>query len=373
MKTRIIGILAVLGLAALAYAWTAGLPPFEPAEPASSQAGQGRGNGGGQQQGKTVAVAPVERTQLTDRVSAVGTLRARESVVVTAEAAGMVRDVLFDHGATVERGAVLLRLDDAEARAQLAAARATLTNAQRAYDRASQLRRNGTIAQPVYDEAAAALESARSAVAVAELTLEKRTIRAPFAGRLGFREVSVGAYLTPGAEITTLDDVAVVYADFGVPEASLPALAPGQTVDLISAAHPGVRFAGRVLTVGSRVDAASRQVRVRAEVPNADGRLRPGQMVSADVAVAERLAVTVPSAAVVAVGYQHFAFVIGDDGRAERRIVRLGTRTSDRVEITDGLREGERLVVEGAAKLDGGDRVREVPALAVGTAAAPES
>ncbi len=367
MKTRIIGIVALIGLAAGGYAWHAGLPPFTADDRAPQVAT------GAQQEGKTVAVATVERTSLTDRLSAVGTLRARESVVVTAEAAGVVREVLFDHGAAVNRGDALLRLDDAEARAQLAAARAALTNAQRSFERASQLRRNGTIPQPVYDEAAAALESARSTVAVAELTLEKRTVRAPFAGRLGFREVSVGAYLTPGAEITTLDDVAVVYADFGMPEASLQALAPGQTVDLISAAHPGIRFTGRILTVGTRVDAASRQVRVRTEVPNADGRLRPGQMVAADVAVAERLAVTVPSAAVVAVGYQHFAFVIGEDGRAERRIVQLGTRTADRVEIVDGLREGERLVVEGASKLDGGDRVKEVPALAVGIAATPDS
>lgn len=368
MILRLFSIAAVAAALALGYAWTAGLPPFAGERNAAAPAAGPRGP-----QATTVAVAPAETTTITDRLSAIGTVRARESVVVTAEASGVVREVLFDHGATVEKGAVLLRLDDAEARAELAAARAELTNAQRAYDRASQLRRNGTIAQPVYDEAAAALESARSAVVLAELTLDKRTVRAPFAGRLGFREVSPGSYLTPGEEITTLDDVAVVYVDFAVPEESLAAVAPGQRVALLSAAHPGVAFAGRVVTVGSRVDPASRQARVRAEVPNGEGRLRPGQMVAVDVSVAERPALMVPAAAVVAVGYQHFVFVLDESDRAARRTVRLGTRTGDRVEIVEGLEPGERLVIEGAAKLDGGDAVKVVPALAVDASAAAES
>lgn len=363
MKARVISILALAALGGLAYAWTAGLPPF-----AAGGDGAGAGKPTAQPRGpqaKTVAVAAVEPSAITDRLSAIGTIRARESIVVTAEATGMVREVLFDNGSRVDKGAPLVRLDDAEARAELAAARAELTSAQRAYDRASQLRRNGTIAQPVYDEAAAALEAARSAVALAEITLEKRTVRAPFAGRLGFREVSPGSYLTPGEEITTLDDVSVVQVDFAVPEASLAAVAPQQAVTLVSAAHPDRTFTGTVATVGSRVDPASRQVRVRADVPNPDDRLRPGQMVAVDVAVQERPALMVPAAAVVAVGYQHFVFVIGPEGIAERREVRLGTRTAGQVEIVEGVQEGERLVIEGAAKLDGGDTVEVVPALAV--------
>lgn len=368
MKMRVLSLVVLAVVIGLAYAWTQGLPPF-----AGNDSPATATTTGGARAAKTVAAAPVAASQITDRLSAVGTVRARESIVVTAEASGIVREVLFEHGATAAKGDVLVRLDGAEARAELAAARAELTNAQRAFDRASQLRRNGTIAQPVYDEAAAALEAARSNVALAELKLEKRTVRAPFAGRLGFRQVSPGSYLTPGEEITTLDDLDVVHVDFAVPEENLAAVAPGQRVALISAAHPDRTFTGTVLTVGSRVDPVSRQARVRAEVPNEDDRLRPGQMVAVEVAVAERPALMVPAAAVVAVGYQHFVFVLNDADKAERRTVTLGTRTGERVEITGGLQEGERLVVEGAAKLDGGDAVKVVPALAVDASVAAES
>lgn len=360
MMKRLLWLLPLLVLAAGAYFYGTGtpLPWQEAAAPAADGADR-------QRPPKAVAVAEAAETTLVDRLQASGTVRARESVTVTSEASGIVKAVLFAHGAQVADGEALVRLDDTEARAEVSAARADLTAAERAYDRARQLRQNGTIAQGPYDDARAALEQARTDLALAEEALRKRTVRAPFAGRAGFREISPGAYLTPGDQITTLDDIAAVYVDFAIPEARLPEVQPGQTVGLSTAARPGVRREGTVLTIAPRVDPVSRQARVRAEVPNEDATLRPGQLVTVAVATRTRPALMVPASAVIAVGYQHFAFVVGEDDTVTRRTVEIGTRTADSVEITSGVAPGERIVIEGAGKLNGGDRIRVVEPLAV--------
>lgn len=367
MVKRLLWSLPLLVLAAGVWLYMDGADrlPWQNA-PAGSQPSEVR-----QRPAKAVAVAPVAYTTITDELRANGTVKARESVVVAAEASGTVRDVLFDHGAQVAQGAPLIRLDTTEAEAELSAARAELEAARRAFDRARQLRANGTIAQAPFDDAQSALEAARTKVALAEVSLGQRTVTAPFAGRVGFREISPGAYLQPGDEITTLDAVDSVYVDFMVAEDSLGRVGAGQTITLRSVARPDAVRTGAVLTVAPRVDPVSRQVRVRARVDNEDGLLRPGQLVTVTVAVSQREALMVPSSAVVPIGYQHFAFVVGSGNTAERRTVTLGLRTADHVEITGGLTPGETLVVEGAAKLNGGDPVRRVDPLAVESAALP--
>ncbi|EKV26592.1 efflux transporter, RND family, MFP subunit [Caenispirillum salinarum AK4] len=363
MVKRLLWLLPLLILAAGVWAYADGvlrLPWQETAAGAGGGAEASRAR-----PAKPVAVAPVERVTITDELTANGTVRATESVTVAAEASGTVEEVMFEHGAEVDKGAPLVRLDTTEAEAELSAARAELETARRAFDRARQLRANGTIAQGPFDDAQAALEAARTQVALAEVTLRKRTVAAPFAGQVGFREISPGAYLQPGDEITTLDAIERVYVDFMVAEDNLARVERGQTVTLQSVARPDAERTGAVLTVAPRVDPVSRQARVRAQVDNADGLLRPGQLVLVNVATARRETIMVPASAVVPVGYQHFAFIVGEDGTAQRRTVTLGRRTADRVEITAGIEPGERLVIEGAAKLRGGDAVRMVDPLAV--------
>lgn len=366
MVKRLLWLLPLLLLAAGAWFFTdgGGRLPWQDAS-----AGAGGGDGPRARPAKAVAVAPVERITITDELRANGTVKARESVTLTAEASGSVEDVLFEHGAQVEKGEPLVRLDATEAEAELSAARAELETARRAFDRARQLRANGTIAQGPFDDAQSALEAARTQVALAEVSLRKRTITAPFAGHVGFREISPGAYLQPGEEITTLDAIDRVYVDFMVAEDNLGRVESGQTVSLHSVARPEEERTGEVLTVATRVDPVSRQARVRAQVDNADNLLRPGQLVMVTVAVSTREAIMVPSSAVVPIGYQHFAFIVGADDKAERRTVTLGRRTPDKVEITGGVEPGERLVIEGAAKLNGGDAIRVVEPLAVDAAA----
>ncbi len=320
-----------------------------------------------------VAVAPVAESVVVDELRAVGTVSARNAVALTVRAAGSVSAILFDHGDTVEAGTPLVRLEDAEERAQLAAARAELETARRAHERAVELRRDGAVSQQALDQAAAELEAARAQVAVAEARLDERVVRAPFAGRLGLREISPGAWVEPGSAITTLDDITTVYVDFRVPERHLPVLAVEQPVTVTSVAHQGQAFAGRVVNIGSRIDPATRQVRVRALLDTRDGVLRAGQLVTVEVAVRERPALLVPSTAVYAVGRQYFAFIVDEDNRARRRVVTLGERQDGRVEIVDGLALGERLVVEGATKLDEDDRIRVVPPVALDSTPASES
>jgi membrane fusion protein (multidrug efflux system) len=330
------------------------------------------GGAGGGRRAVTVAVAPVAVATVVDSLQVTGTVKARESVSLTAETAGLVREVLFEDGAEVAAGVPLLRLEAGEETAERAAARAALTQAERAYDRAAQLRDNGTVAPSVFDQAAAAVEAARAALAVAEARLAERTVTAPFAGRLGFREVSPGAYLQPGQEITTLDDLSRVHVDFTVAERHLPRLHPGLAVRFApagAAERPEAELEAHIASVAPRVDPLTRQARVRATLDNPRGRLRPGQLVVAEVALSEHPGVVVPATAVVSIGHQHFAYVIGDDGQARRREVALGWRGDGRLEVVSGLATGERLVIEGAAKLDDGAAVTVVPSRAVAPSA----
>ncbi len=358
MKSVLI-LLVVIALAAGGWFWRDRLP--WPAAETASVAAAPR-----EPPPKSVAAQTVGLSALVERIRAVGTVEARDAVILTVETAGIVREILFEHGAEVEAGAVLLRLGDREERAQVAAARTGLEAARKAHERATQLRRNGTVSQQVLDDAAAALDAARAALAVAEARLAEREVRAPFAGRLGFRQVSPGAYLRPGDPITTLDDLSRVYVDFAIPEPRMAALAPGQAVAVRSAAYPGTRFEGRVASIAPRVDPVSRQVAVRAEIPNDGELLRPGQLAEVELSVGSREAVLVPATAVVATGRQSFVFVVGPGKRAERRTVETGERRDGAVEITAGLTPGETVVVEGATKLDGGDAVSLVPAMALG-------
>lgn len=306
-----------------------------------------------------VVTAEVAPRRISDQIEAVGTTRAADSVEITARVSNVVIRIGFDEGATVEKGQVLVELESSEARANLAAAEAALAEIRSDYQRSQELIRSNAISRSVLDQQAAQLQAAEARLAAARAIVQDHTIRAPFAGRVGLRRVSIGSMVSPGAVITTLDRVAEMQLDFSVPESFLATLVPGQRIHAKSVAWPDETFVGVVGSVDTRVDPVTRTVTVRCRIDNSDGRLRPGMFMTAVLEKNPRFAVAVPELAVVSEGSSKFVFVVQDDVAIQREVV-LGVRVPGSVEVTGGLEPGEEVVVEGTQSLRHGMSIRRV-------------
>ena len=314
----------------------------------------------------TVTTAVVQPQPFNDTLQAIGTASAHESVVVTAKVSETVREVHFESGDVVAKGAVLVTLSGQQQQASLAEAQAAANEAERLYKRQSELAAQQLIARSQLDTQRAARDAAIARVAQVRAQLGDRTIRAPFAGVLGIRQVSPGALVTPGTPIATLDNLRQVYVDFPVPEGALAQVAPGQRVRGRSEAFPGRVFEGTVQTVDARLDPATRAVVVRADFPNPERELRPGMLVTVEVERPTRQALLVPEIAVVQVGQTSFVYRVKEDGRVEQARVAVGARRAGKAEIVEGLEPGDRIVVDGTGKLRPGDRIAEAGAADAG-------
>lgn len=318
-----------------------------------------------------VAIETVREQPWRDELRALGTVAARESVTVTAKVSETVEQVHFESGQAVARGAPLVTLSGRQQRAALAAAEATATEAERQFQRQSQLAGQQLVSRSALDAQRATRDAARAQVAQVRANLSDRVIRAPFAGVLGIRQVSPGALVTPGTAIATLDDVHRVYVDFPVPETELAGVAPGQSVSGTTAAWPGRNFDGTVSVVSARLDTGSRAAIVRADFPNPDRALRPGMLVEVRLARSERPALVVPEIAVQQVGTETFVWRVGADGKVAKADVVVGGRVPGRVMVRSGLEAGERVVTDGVGKLRDGDQVVAAPPAAAAPAPAP--
>jgi len=305
----------------------------------------------------TVATEPAAREPLVKVIEALGTAKANESVTLTASLNETVRRINFEDGDFVEAGTILVELSNEEEEAQLAEARANLDEAQRQLARLKDLDEQGIAATSDVDEARAGAEAAEARLNSVIARLDDRLIRAPFSGMLGFREVSPGTLLMSGDAITTLDDVSQIKLDFTVPETVLNLMKPGGKIIARSASWGDREFTGIVRAVGSRVDPVTRAVVVRALIPNEDGALRPGMLLTVRVVTEEKLAFMVPERVVVQVGTKAFVYVVDDENVAHRQVVQLGTRQAGNVEIVSGVNEGDRIVTLGIIKLRDGAKV----------------
>lgn len=294
-----------------------------------------------------------------DRVRALGTVKARESVDVTAKVSETVEQVHFDSGDEVEKGARLVTLSGQQQHAALAAAQAAADEAGRMYERQRELAAQQLVARATLDTQRATRDATRAQAAQIQANLRDRVIRAPFAGRLGIRQVSPGALVTPGTVIASLDDIARVYVDFPVPETQMEQVAVGQRLTGTTAALPGREFEGTVSVVDVRLDPATRAVTVRGDFDNADRALRPGMLVEVEIERPERQALLVPEISIVQVGRDSFVYRVRDDDTVEQVSVTIGARSGGQAEILEGLAPGDRIVVDGTGKLRAGDRVRE--------------
>ncbi len=307
----------------------------------------------------TVSTQRVQAQAWRDSLEALGTAQANESVWITAKVTETVVRVNFEDGQLAEAGQVLVDLSGKVELAGLAEAAAAYRDSAQQYRRAQQLTEQKLLPASQLDSQRASLDAARARLDATRARLADRVITAPFAGRLGFRQVSPGSLVTPGTVITSLDDVSLIKLDFALPERWLSALSPGQAVVARSAAFPGRDFAGVVRALGARVDPRTRAITVRAELANPELALRPGMLLTVRLALPERQALVVPEIAIVQIGEQAQVFRVRADDTVEAVSVRLGQRREGEVEVLSGLAAGERLVVDGTVKLRPGSRIVE--------------
>lgn len=310
-----------------------------------------------QAQASAVNVIKPAQQVVRDDVSAVANLRALNAVELTTEVSGRVVEINLVPNASVGQGVVLLRLDDRQARADLAVIEAQLADARRQYERAQRLRANNSISQSQVDELRTSVDVAMAQRQAARVRLENHRIEAPFAGVVGLSDVSIGAYLQAGTPIATLDTSTQMELSFAVPERFIGQVRIGQAVRSTSPAFPGESFDGELIELASRINELSRTLSVRALIDNAEGRLRPGQFMSASLTLQEREGLVIPEQAVMIRGDQKYVFV-ADDGVARRVSVQTGSRMPGMVEIVDGLTVDDQVVVTGQDRLSSGDRIR---------------
>jgi membrane fusion protein (multidrug efflux system) len=342
------------GAGAKPGAANAGARPGQPAP--SGQPGR-MGGTGFSQMPTGVVVAPVRSVELKREIEALGTAKANESIDVTAKASNLVTAVRFEEGQQVRRGEVLVELDSAQARAELAIAEAAVSESRSQFRRSRELFATKALSEAQLDQLEATLKADEARVAAATARLSDTVIRAPFNGRVGLRRVSVGSLVNPGAVITTLDDSSVIKLDFTVPETFLAAIKPGQTIVAKGAAYPDEAFAGTVASIDSRVDPSTRSVTVRAMLPNEKGLLKPGMFMTVRLARGAAQGLVVSEQALVPEQGNVFVFVAKGDA-AEKRLVRTGQRLVGDVEIVAGLQEGEQVVIEGTQKLRDGAPIK---------------
>ncbi len=308
------------------------------------------------QSASVVNVVTPQRDIVRDQVQSVGSLQAVEAVELTTEVSGRVIRHNLAAGQRVEKGALLLQLDDRQAEADLRVIEARLADARRQLDRATSLRSNNSVSQSLVDELRTAVDVALAEREAARVRLENHRIVAPFTGVVGLSDLSVGAYVTPGTIVTTLDAVDQMELTLSVPERFLGQVSLGQMVRGNSPTWPGVSFEGQLVEMGSRISELSRSLPVRALIDNADGRLRPGQFMSASLTLQEREALVIPEQAVLIRGDNKYVF-IAEDGVARRTLVTLGTRMPGLVEVVSGINDDDQVIITGQDRLSSGDRL----------------
>jgi membrane fusion protein (multidrug efflux system) len=331
----------------------------------------------------TVTAEAARVEQWRPELTAIGTLRAIQGVAIAPQAAGDVTAIHFESGDDVEAGALLINIDDSVEQADLANGLAQLKNADSTLARQRTLVAQGNTPQSTVDTAIATRDSAAATVERTRAVIAQKAIKAPFAGRLGLRNVDLGQYVAVGTSLVTLQRLDPIYADFPVPEEALNSMATGQAVRMRVDAIPGRSFAGKIEAIDARVSAESRNVTARAVFANPDRKLLPGMFANLTVTTGEPAAVlTLPRTAIVYSLYGDDVFVVtpaphareqggtSDSGGSsglivERRLVRVGPARGERIAIEEGLRAGERVVTAGQIKLQAYSPVTldETPAL----------
>lgn len=307
-----------------------------------------------------VSAEPVRELRIASRISALGTLYANETAVLAANLTETIAEVNFADGQRVKKGDVLVALTNREQLAQLDEARTAVNDAQRQLERARQLIASNHLSRQELDDRTREHNIAKARLRAVEARLADRLIRAPFDSVVGLRQVSVGTLLTPGMPVATLHDDSVMKLDFTVPELRLAQLQPGQRVVAASRAFPDEQFEGQISVLDNEVDPVTRAIRVRALMPNPDGLLRPGMLMSVLVEGEQRQALVIPEGALLPLGRQQFVMVVSErEGKtvAGRLEVTIGERSAGMVEVVEGLSEGQLVITHGNFRVSPGQPI----------------
>ncbi len=331
---------------------------------------------------EAVTTAVAEAQQWDRLVSAVGSMRADQGVTVPSEGQGAVRHISFESGQKVRAGDPLIELDADVERAQQTSAQARAELARLNLERAKELWERNAIAKSEFDASDATYKSAVAEVASIQANIEKKLVRAPFAGRTGIRMVNLGQFLDRGNPVVTLQSLDPLHVDFSLPQQRLAEVRTGYEVRVTSDALPGRVFTGKVTAINPEVDTNTRTFRVQATFGNADEALSPGMFVNVQVVAPEKIAVTVvPATAVYFQAFGDSIFValeVKDEKtgemikRAEQRFVRLGEARGDYVVVASGIQAGEEVVTSGVFKLSNGTRLMVDNSLAPAASLAPQ-
>ena len=320
----------------------------------------------------TVTTTVLAPTAWTDTIDAIGTAHSNESVTITAKVSETIQKVEFDSGDFARAGQVLVTLSNQSNLAGLDEAVANYRNAEQLFERQQGLVARQLIAASALETQHDARDAAKARMDAVRASLSDRVITAPFDGVLGLRQVSQGSLVTPGSVIATLDDVSVIKLDFTLGDNYLPKLSNGQAVIAHSGAYPGRAFDGTITSLDSRVDPVTRAVIARAEIANPDRKLRPGMLLDVAVQLPPRQTLQLPELALQQVGQQAFVFRVGADDTVQQVPVTIGARAPGVVEIVDGVKAGDRVVVEGTVKLHDGSKIVAAGAATAGPDAKPD-
>lgn len=321
-----------------------------------------------------VSAAPAELRPWQARLPAIGTLKAFQGVDLSTEVDGTVRELLFQSGEQVSQGQPLLQLDSAVERAILQTAIAVRGLARVEFERGKNLAAKQAISKSEFDRLNAELLKAEASVAQLQASLDKKRLHAPFSGTIGIRQVDVGDFVSTSTVIATLQDLSQLFIDFYLPEQAAPKLAVGQQVEVSVAAYPDEQFKAEIVALNPRVEDSTRNLQVRAQLPNPQGKLLPGMFANLSVLLpGQAEALTVAETAITFTLYGNSVYVVvpkqGDDGKpqlddkgqpylvVERRFVKTGERRAGLVVIESGLKAGEQVVTSGQLKLDNGAHV----------------
>ena len=328
--------------------------------PQGNQLDRRSGGLGRATQARSVLVAPVRRESVSDRLEAIGTVNANESVTVTAKTQGVIRSIRFEDGQTIKRGEEIASIDAGVEDAALDIELANLEQQKNQLARVAELAKSDNVSKSKLEDQMALVRKAEGNVAAARVRSTDRRIVAPFSGIVGTRRISVGALVSPGTVVATLEDISVVKLDFAIPETFLSSLRPGLDIEAIASAYPRETFKGKVFSIDSHIDPKTRSVNVRAIVPNLDLRLRSGMLIRVDLIKDRRDSLVIPEAALQPENDKQYVFVVGANNIAERTPVTIGRRRMGSIEILEGLKEGDWTIKEGMQDLRSGAKVNVV-------------
>ena len=328
----------------------------------------------------TTIIAAQEEWPAT--LNAIGTLAAVQGVTVTADLSGIVSRISFDSGKTVQKGDVLVQLDTRQEEAQRSGAESQLQLARLNFQRMQGLVEQDAVSRAEYDAAAAAFKQAEARLGEIRATIERKTIRAPFSGVLGIRQVNLGQYLTGGDPVVPLQALNPIYVNFGVPQQEATEMHIGRGVRITVGELGGGEFTGRISALDSVVDQTTRNVQVQATLANAGGRLRPGMFVQTQVTLgADRHVVALPASAINYAPYGDSVFVVADmrnpKGQTYRgvrqQVVKLGAARGDQIAVLSGINPGEEIVSSGVFKLRNGAPVQVNNTVQPGNSRSPKT